>query len=389
MKTFLVTGLAVLLLGPLLLMIGVGVIANPAISYTALCGTTRLSVVADVPNSLSATSADGRLIVLNKQQLTRARTIILVGTQTASVGQNGILIGLMAALTESGLRQLANPSAYPESATYPNDGTGSDHDSLGLFQMRPQSGWGTVAELMDPAYQARAFFGGPSGPNHGSPRGLLDVPGWQQMSLGRAVQSVEISAFPDRYANYEPVARSILKALTAPPPAVGPADSTLPETTSLVFPLPEGNFTVTDGFGPRTDPISGAQSFHAGTDFAAPDGTPIMAIADGRVTFAGMDGGTQGRITIVSTIEGQVVAISYLHMWSTGIFVHPGDWVAAGQQIGQVGSSGHSTGPHLHLEIHPGGQSAAAVDPQPWLAAHHLTTLNQPGAGGAVCSGHV
>lgn len=111
-----------------------------------------------------------------------------------------------------------------------------------------------------------------------------------------------------------------------------------------------------------------------------------MALADGRVSFAGMDGGTQGRITIVSTISGQVVAVTFLHMWSTGIFVHPGDWVTAGQQIGQVGSSGHSTGPHLHLEIHPGGQSTAAVDPQLWLAAHHLTTLNQPGTGGAVCS---
>lgn len=234
MKKVIAAGAVVLLLGPLLMMVGVGVIASPAVSYAALCGATGLDVMADVPNSLSATRADGTLIVLSKQQLTRARTIILVGTQTAGVGQNGILIGLMAALTESGLRQLANPSAYPESATYPNDGTGSDHDSLGLFQMRPQSGWGTVAELMDPTYQARAFFGGPSGPNHGSPRGLLDISGWQQMSLGQVAQSVEVSAFPDRYANYEPVARAILKAFTAPPAAGGRADSTLPETTSLV-----------------------------------------------------------------------------------------------------------------------------------------------------------
>ena len=61
-------------------------------------------------------------------------------------------------------------ATYPESGSYPNDGNGSDHDSLGLFQMRPQSGWGTVAELMDTTYQARAFFGGPEGPNHGSRR---------------------------------------------------------------------------------------------------------------------------------------------------------------------------------------------------------------------------
>ncbi len=94
----------------------------------------------------------------------------------------------MAALTESTLRMLTNTGAYPESANYPNDGNGGDHDSLGLFQMRPQSGWGTVAELMDSNYQARAFFGGPDGPNYPSPRGLLDIPGWQQMDPGEAAQ---------------------------------------------------------------------------------------------------------------------------------------------------------------------------------------------------------
>ena len=99
------------------------------------------------------------------------------------MGRDGILIALMAALTESRMRMLANTSAYPESGDYPNDGNGSDNDSLGLFQMRPQAGWGTVAELMDPDYQAAAFYGGPGGPNQGSPRGLLDIPGWEQMGL--------------------------------------------------------------------------------------------------------------------------------------------------------------------------------------------------------------
>jgi murein DD-endopeptidase len=55
--------------------------------------------------------------------------------------------------------------------------------------MRPQSGWGTVEELMDPDYQAAAFFGGPDGPNHGSPRGLLDIPGWEEMGKGEAAQA--------------------------------------------------------------------------------------------------------------------------------------------------------------------------------------------------------
>lgn len=56
---------------------------------------------------------------------------------------------------------------------------------------RPAAGWGTVAELMDPT--ARAFYGGPTGPNHPSPRGLLDIPGWQGMDPGEAAQAVEVS----------------------------------------------------------------------------------------------------------------------------------------------------------------------------------------------------
>ena len=120
----------------------------------------------------------------------------------------------MAALTESTLRVLANTSAYPESASYPNDGDGSDHDSLGLFQMQPPDGWGTVAELMDPVWSARAFYGGADGPNHGSPAGLLDVPNWQQLSLGAAAQAVEGSEYPERYAVNEPVAEKIAAALT-------------------------------------------------------------------------------------------------------------------------------------------------------------------------------
>jgi cell wall-associated NlpC family hydrolase len=120
----------------------------------------------------------------------------------------------MAALTESTLRVLSNTSAYPESAKIPNDGDGHDHDSLGLFQMRPATGWGTVQNLMDPIWSARAFYGGPSGPNHGSPRGLLDIDGWQAMDPGAAAQAVEVSAYPDRYGDNQPVAAKILATLS-------------------------------------------------------------------------------------------------------------------------------------------------------------------------------
>ena len=108
--------------------------------------------------------------------------------------------------------------------------------------MRHASGWGTVAELMDPEYQARAFFGGPTGPNSGSPRGLLDIIDWQRLDPGEAAQAVEVSAYPDRYQNYEPVAETILAALTRAQPSGGSAGTgdapVVPETSRIVFPLP-------------------------------------------------------------------------------------------------------------------------------------------------------
>ncbi|WP_280509079.1 hypothetical protein [Nocardia cyriacigeorgica] len=220
-KKLLILGLAFVLLGPACVLMAIGVLMNPAAANCAVPGGSV--TVGNVPDSLTVTTQDGTTFTLNKTQLTHAATIITVGGGIEGVGRPGIKIALMAALTESTLRQLANTSAYPESANYPNDGNGGDHDSLGLFQMRPQSGWGTVAELMDTNYQARAFYGGPDGPNYPSPRGLLDIPGWAQMDPGEAAQAVEVSAYPDRYRNYEPVAERILDALTGATGAAGPA----------------------------------------------------------------------------------------------------------------------------------------------------------------------
>lgn len=205
-----VAGLLAVLLGPAVLMLTLAALVNPA--AVAQC-TSAGPVVTQTPASLTAQTTSGATLTLSETQLTRAATIVNVGAGTEGVGRDGILIALMAALTESSLRMLSNTGAYPSSADHPNDGDGGDHDSLGLFQMRPSTGWGTVEDLMDAEYQARAFYGGPSGPNQGSPRGLLDIDGWENLPKGAAAQAVEVSAYPDRYAVYEPVATAILDAL--------------------------------------------------------------------------------------------------------------------------------------------------------------------------------
>ena len=208
----------IVLLAPGAAVVGVATLISPATAGSGTCmwddqGAGSLAFDGPVPDTLSATNTNGETVTLNKQQLTRAATIIATG-KAQSIPARGQLIALMTALTESSLRVLSNTTDYPGSADLPNDGDGSDHDSLGMFQQRPAAGWGTVKNLMDPVWSSRAFYGGTTGPNHGSPRGLLDIPDWQTLEPGDAAQAVQVSAYPDRYAVNQPIAETILATLS-------------------------------------------------------------------------------------------------------------------------------------------------------------------------------
>ena len=82
-----------------------------------------------------------------------------------------------------------------------------------------------------------------------------------------------------------------------------------------------------------------------------------------------------GLIVIEHQIGGEIVATAYAHMWKHGIYVTAGERVVAGQHIGDVGSSGYSTGAHLHFEVRPGGTNGTAIDPAAWLNAHNAANL--------------
>lgn len=112
---------------------------------------------------------------------------------------------------------------------------------------------------------------------------------------------------------------------------------------------------MTSGFGERFHPILGYVRFHKGVDLAASAGTPIVAAADGRVVSAGWHGG-YGRQVAIAHADG--IETTYGHM--SQIAAHAGEMVHRGQVIGFVGSSGLSTGPHLHFEVTRNGQ---AVNP--------------------------
>jgi len=103
---------------------------------------------------------------------------------------------------------------------------------------------------------------------------------------------------------------------------------------------------ISSPFGERKNPMGPGDDFHPGLDIAADAGTPIGAAAAGRVVSAGPDGG-YGNLIVVD--DGNGITTRYAHC--SQIFARVGDTITPGQTIGAVGSTGHSTGPHLHFEV--------------------------------------
>lgn len=144
----------------------------------------------------------------------------------------------------------------------------------------------------------------------------------------------------------------------------------------VVMPLAEGTYRLTSRYGYRS--MWGRYSQHTGVDMAAPAGTPIHAVADGVVEYAGpgKDGRSSMLIIIRHNVNGQVIRTWYVHMYSNGVYASPGQQVSAGDVIGAVGSNGNSTGPHLHLEVHT-DNNLTTVDPLVWLTNNGAVKLNQ------------
>ncbi len=127
----------------------------------------------------------------------------------------------------------------------------------------------------------------------------------------------------------------------------------------MIFPLAIP-VQITSAFGWRVHPITGAWRFHSGTDLGAPMGTPVLAAYSGRVSLAEMMGG-YGLSILLDHNDGKE-ATRYAHL--SELFVKSGQWVQQGTVIGLVGSTGNSTGPHLHFEaLQANSDGLVAVDP--------------------------
>jgi murein DD-endopeptidase MepM/ murein hydrolase activator NlpD len=140
-------------------------------------------------------------------------------------------------------------------------------------------------------------------------------------------------------------------------PFSGAAIASRGNSSGMIYPLAIPA-PITSLFGWRIHPITGNRRFHAGTDLGAPTGTPILAAAKGQVTSAGWQGGYGLTVILNHTTAQQTL---YAHM--SEILVQPGQVVEQGMVIGRVGSTGNSTGPHLHYEVRQ-------LTPNGWVAVN-------------------
>lgn len=161
-----------------------------------------------------------------------------------------------------------------------------------------------------------------------------------------------VSTAPSSVENYNQMFRIPVGESVAPelPPLSSP-DRYLPSGTSPQF---DGYIwpsvgVITSGYGWRWGRM------HRGIDIAGPIGTPIVAAAAGEVVSAGWSSGGYGNLVEVKHGDGSIT----LYAHNNKILVRPGQWVEQGEQIAEMGSTGHSTGPHLHFEIRPDGQTTA------------------------------
>nr|WP_223884181.1 hypothetical protein [Micromonospora craniellae] len=125
-------------------------------------------------------------IDLSDEQTGNVKAIV-VATKKVGMGERAAVVAIGTALQESKLENLGHL------------GDRNDHDSQGLFQQRPSSGWGTVEQITDPEYSTLAFL-----------KGLKQVDGWEEMPLTVAAQAVQVSAFPDHYAQWEQQAADLV-----------------------------------------------------------------------------------------------------------------------------------------------------------------------------------
>ncbi|MFF7990225.1 M23 family metallopeptidase [Kitasatospora xanthocidica] len=166
-----------------------------------------------------------------------------------------------------------------------------------------------------------------------------------------------------------------LLPLEPPAPAAGPEPAAAPAPAPEPEPAPAPEWSAPVPDAPTSNPYGVANrgyaaGYHTGVDFAVSPGTPLLAVGNATVVSAGWDG-AYGKEVVLRLADGRFA--QYAHMSS--LAVSAGQRVAAGQRIGLSGSTGNSTGPHLHFEIRTSNSYGAVINPIAYLAGHGVTNF--------------
>ena len=285
------------------------------------------------PGSGAATIPAGTAGLSKPEQVKTAEKIIQAGVDRG-LDREDIKLALMAAYQESTMQELEHGDDWYFAQW------GEKSDSVGAFQQRTD--WGDRGCRIDATCSANLFYDE-----------LLKISDRRDLPEWKAIALVQRPAaqYEQHYQQWEGQADELLKAIQTNPGS--PSGSG--------FPLPGHSIAdIRSGYGSRIDPQTGAVAFHYGIDIPADIGAPIMATQAGEVITAQMGGDGCGGQVEIKHEDGNGERICH----ASELLVQVGDRVAAGQAIAKVGSTGKSTGPHLHFERIEGG---ASVDPVPYL----------------------
>jgi hypothetical protein len=329
-KTFLAAAIAGVLV--LMLALGMGDDATEA-------------AVADATNCLPYT---GEPTKLKDDQVTNAARIIAIGKQRG-IPARGWAVAIATAMQESTLHNIDH----------------GDRDSVGLFQQRHETGWGSVEQIMNVDYAINAFYGGPQPPDNS---GLVDVPNWEQMPLTEAAQAVQRSGLPDAYAKWTALAIDQVRAqggveldcakVVAGPGTVEPAprnpDGSWPSEGCVIRPDP------TTGRGcltPRTDHIVKQASAYGkpGCWRLSDHGEHQKGRAcDWMMTSGGEAQGEQkakgDAMAAWAVANADQLGIMYV-IWYRRIWTHERGWHAYNNPFGGNDPSGWHTN-HVHISMY-------------------------------------
>jgi len=327
-----------------LVSITAGFLAIPMFVVTAAIGFFGSSCAPSVSSATSSSTTVSEAyfnqfeapVKANKEVL--AAMFITIGRERGFSDQS-IAIAIATAIQESNLTNL------------PYLGEENDHNSLGILQQQPSKEWGTAEEIQDPIHAINAFYD--------ALEKIPDRDSRPMMEVAIEVQNPSVEAYESRWA-WDDIAKEIVAQ------NAGPLTHCASRSVSGAWqvPLDPGTYTITDPYGMRLHPIKRIWKLHDGIDLGADEGTPIYAVASGVISFVGDNDDGYGNYVSIEHPGSILTGYGHLKGFATG--VQEGASVSAGQLIGYVGSTGDSTGFHLHFLVHVDGKS---VDPTGFMAS--------------------